>query len=307
MIALVLLLACGDPPGPAGRAPAGLPPAGTPPHGGAPAGRAKAPAPPPEPLVPGGLAEPPDAWRCESRTASIDCFRPVPGGRYRLGAQATDTTAPGHDPAALPLEGPVREVELAPFWLQWHELTANTYERCVQSGWCPPDGHATGPGANVGRDDRRMHPANGLSWAAAARVCAWLGGRLPTEVEWEAAARGPEGRRFPWGDDVHCGIRLAVADQGARATMAPPCTNEGTRNPNELSVGASGFVAQAGNVWEWTSDAWTPPDGGPVRRLQRGGGWMERDPDDLRAAVRVAADPEARLVDVGVRCAWPGP
>jgi formylglycine-generating enzyme required for sulfatase activity len=150
-----------------------------------------------------------------------------------------------------------------------------------------------------------MHPANGLTWAAAERVCAWLGGRLPTEVEWEVAARGPDALRFPWGAEVHCGLRLAVVDRDGRTTMAPPCANEGTRNPNELSVGVTGFVAQAGNVWEWTADAWTPPDGGPKRRIQRGGGWMERDPADLRTTVRVAADPEARLVDVGVRCAWP--
>lgn len=318
---------------------------------------------------------------CDRPRPDHGCFRPVAGGTLHMGAQATDPDGPGYDPLARPDEAPVHDVAVAAFQLQAYEVLARDVQACLAAGWCDPAEIALDGGfSTVGVDHPGTLPATGLTWQGARRYCAWLGARLPTEAEWAWAARGAEGRRFPWGDDtrcvqipnaaeprelaaearlqVTCGpledridreapqaqgpvynvwrdrhvashevavcARLAdapiddvVAALQADLDVAPahhaalPCEHEGpTTVENLREPTPTGFWGLAGSVWEWTEDRYAPYPGsteaspaGPVRRVQRGGAWTTVDPFDLRAAARGAMVPDARLPDVGVRCA----
>jgi sulfatase modifying factor 1 len=270
---------------------------------------------------------PPEADRCpEARHAESSCFDLVPAGTFLMGAQAADPAAPGHDPAALTSEGPVHAVTLPAFWLMRYEATASLWRQCVQNGGCQAD-DALADDAGAGTRDNG--PVVGLSWDGARRLCAHLGGRLPTEAEWERAARGDDGRRWPWGSEPSCGhlvgerahldpgrpIGQAVPRPGACATTAPPAISE------HYETGPYGTHALAGGVWEWVADVWhpaayaqhaataprhdgPPPEGEALRRVQRGGSHISDDPMEWRAALRDASPPDAQLPDVGARCVW---
>jgi formylglycine-generating enzyme required for sulfatase activity len=158
------------------------------------------------------------------------------------------------------VEQPVHAVALDGFWIDRTEVTNAQFGRCVEAGVC------TSP-SNRGSDTRDTYygdsayddyPAIYVSWHQADAYCTWAGARLPTEAEWEYAARGPEGLRYPWGDefdgtllndcDVNCGYEWAeeMFDDGYGDT-APVGSYPG---------GASwcGALDLAGNVWEWMAD-----------------------------------------------------
>ncbi len=248
----------------------------------------------------------PAHWRCAGDPWPSHCFVEIPGARVRLGAQALDPAGPHYDPEATPSEGPVREVEVAPFALAYLEVGTADYRRCVQAGACREEDVAAGAEA-WSRPELRDHAIGGLSWEGAQRFCAWVGGRPPTEAEWELAARGTDGRRWPGGNTPGCGTARRDAAGARLHEQDPgPCQHAGTLLPLDL-VGASpfGLLGMAGNLWEWTSDAWAGPDGAPsALKVQRGGGYADKDPGDLRTTVRVGVAPDARLPDVGARCAW---
>jgi iron(II)-dependent oxidoreductase len=255
----------------------------------------------------------PDALACET-TSTNQCFVLIPAGRSRQGAQATDPGAPGYDPDARPDEAPVHEVELPAFRLMQAEANRWSFRECVGAGWCDPadvEDYASFSGV----EGSPTHAVSGLSWTGAARLCAWMGARLPTEAEWERAARGDDLRRFPWGDEPGCGRFVYTAD--GKAPEGPiSCAFDGVVESGNLR-GESPFGVQGmgGNVWEWVADAYDPEayahrdpvdPRGPAtgeRRVQRGGGWTSADPLELRAAARGALDPDQKLPDVGVRCA----
>jgi formylglycine-generating enzyme required for sulfatase activity len=265
----------------------------------------------------------PPAFRCGEPGAHATCFVHVPGGTFKMGAQATDPSGPGYDPAARPDEGPVHEVTLTPYWILKHEVPADQVELCLGKGWCKPEDFATGGFMNLG-SGRRNQPVNGATWEGARRMCAWMGGRLPTEAEWEYAARGAEGRRFPWGDLPQCGA--ASSDASALGpefrkkddVAETSCTFDGTIPSGRLR-GASPFGAygMAGNVWEWVEDGYAADayarhaardPVGPATaetRVQRGGGWTSSDPLELRSAARGSLRPDQKLHDVGFRCVRP--
>lgn len=275
---------------------------------------------PPVPLVPGDAALPKE-YQCVNKGAHSTCFLYVPGGTFRMGAQNTDSNAPNYDPDAQPDEAPVHEVTVRPFWIQKFEAQNRQYFMCARERWCPADQIATGGYNNYGVDEKAYDPANGVTWEGAQRYCAWMGGRLPTEAEWEFAARGNEARRFPWGGKKECGVFLTdpralgpdfKSKDGVEATS---CENEGTA-PHGRLRGDSPFGARgmAGNVWEWTADwyaaDWYAESGadnptGPTSgdaRVQRGGGWTSEDPLELRSARRGSMKPDQKLPDVGFRC-----
>jgi formylglycine-generating enzyme required for sulfatase activity len=310
---LLVLAACGDPEVPPPPAPAvHVSPDQAPGLDALPDGR----------LLPTTGQAPPEPWQCDRdgqilAVISQACFVQVPGGRFVMGAQATDPTGAGFDPRAEAHEGPVHEVAVEGFWIQRREVNAALYTACLQAGWCKADEVSQGGGFDtVGDPNRGGLPANGVSWHGAVRLCDWLGGRLPTEAEWEFAARGPEGRRYPWGREAGCGFEGSWSDrQRAGEDHDVPCLSEGPRPTHEPRLGSPfGVFGQAGNVWEWVDD-WYAPDAyarhpeRPAtgdRKVQRGGGWLNASAWELRSAARGAVPPDQKLQDVGLRCVWPG-
>ena len=137
---------------------------------------------------------------------------------------------------------PPHEVVLSPFAIGVHPVTNAEYDVFVQaSGAAAP---TTSADARFGAPDR---PVVGVSWAMAQRYCEWAGGALPTEAQWELAARGFDGRRYPWGD--------SLPDE-SRACYAEDWSSGGPGRVGERPTGVSAFGCHdmAGNVWEWCLD-----------------------------------------------------
>jgi formylglycine-generating enzyme required for sulfatase activity len=254
---------------------------------------------------------PPDDTRCE-RNPRDGCWLRLPAAEVLLGAQSTDPEAPGYDPDALPDEGPVRTVSLPAFWISRNEAPTGAWNACQRAGRCDADQVLRdGPFAALLRPEAATLPVNGLSWKGAGQLCAFLGGRLPTEDEWERAARGTDARRWPWGNEPGCGVRDPnLTPQPSHEGAPPKARDEMLRGdclltgpaPHNAALGESpeGAVAMAGSLWEWTST----PGEGPGERRVRGGGWLDPRPEELRTTARSRMREDLLAPDVGVRCVW---
>ncbi len=215
-------------------------------------------------------------------------MRPVPPGPFLMGSDAAD---------ADPDERPATLLALAAFWIDSVEVTNARYGRCVEAGAC------TLPvGAAFNDASKAEHPVTIVSWAQALTYCRWVGKRLPTEAEWEKAARGVDGRPYPWGfalepDRANAGYTTGTAPVGSDTRGASPY----------------GVLGMAGNVWEWTSSLYRPypydPDDGredPMARgarVNRGGSWYY-GPKFARTTQRATSDHMYRRIsDLGFRCA----
>jgi formylglycine-generating enzyme required for sulfatase activity len=203
-------------------------------------------------------------------------------------------------------EKPGRRVQVRAFAIDRTEVTVEAYEACVWGGGCSEPN--TGDSCNWEVSGRERHPINCVDWEQAKAYCAWAGKRLPTEAEWEKAARGEDGRKYPWGNlgFARAGKVANIADETARAQDSKiPWALEGYRDGyydtapvGSYPEGASPYGAQdmIGNVWEWLEDE------SERGRAVRGGSWL-CGPAYARASKRYWDGPAFRLLDFGFRCA----
>jgi formylglycine-generating enzyme required for sulfatase activity len=195
-------------------------------------------------------------------------------------------------------EKPVHLVYLDEFWIMQTEVTNAQYAQCVDTGWCTPPGNerwAVPAFAN--------YPVTGVNWSQANAYAEWVGGRLPTEAEWEKAARGADGRVYPWGNEKPDRQRTNF---NAIIGFTMPV--------GSYLEGASpyGIFDMAGNVEEWVADWYdenyyaTSPSSNPVGpaagtlRVLRGGSFRH-NLNDIRSSVRVNVLSDSRFDTVGFR------
>ncbi|NPV55656.1 MAG: SUMF1/EgtB/PvdO family nonheme iron enzyme [Anaerolineae bacterium] len=227
----------------------------------------------------------------------------IPGGAFLMGSQETDTQA-------RPDELPQRSVTLPAYWIYDREVSNQQYRACVEAGACTePVLTAEGAGSTYDDPVYEHYPVTGVTWQQASAYCANMDARLPTEAEWEKAARGPDGRAYPWGgDEPTCDLTNQAGCHDPAAAVKTGTLVDG-QSPY-------GLDDMAGNVREWTSDWYAENayqlDGalnplGPVegsQRVVRGGGYLD-DAQGVRTAARAALDPAASSADLGFRCvAW---
>jgi formylglycine-generating enzyme required for sulfatase activity len=187
-------------------------------------------------------------------------------------------------------ERPVKVTSVPAFRIDRTEVTRGMYARCVAAHRCAP--------LSVDLSSEPELPVTGVTWHEARAYCAFAGGRLPSENEWEKAARGSDGREFPWGNEVDC----KRANWGNFENEGP-CAGRAPGKPvpvGSYPQGASpfGVLDMAGNVWEWVADKY---DRDPSRRVVRGGSCCSYFVEP-RAANRNAWDPNHRDGDLGFRC-----
>ncbi len=252
----------------------------------------------------------------------------IPGQRFLMG-----------DDSGFPDERPAHVVTLSRYCIDVHEVTVADYERCVAQGSCTAPSivnqgmtlsdheHAVLDSACTARGgDSKNHPINCVDWSSANAYCRSRGSRLPTEAEWEFSARGPDGRKFAWGNDEPalgrlnaCGKECAEWGRHMQLELGAMYPgNDGWAKTAPVGSFAGdrsrfGVEDTAGNVAEWVADRFGPyassaqvnplgPNLGS-ERVVRGGAWSSRFGSWVRATFRDRAIPEARSHSIGFRCA----
>jgi len=212
----------------------------------------------------------------------------VPAGTFLYGCNGiVDRQCPPSEPAG-------QRAEVAAFRIDRTEVRVSEFRSCVDSGACDPP--AADSGCNWETPGRGDHPVNCIDWDQAAGYCSWVGKRLPTEQEWEKAARGTDGRTYPWGNEgASCDVAVMSSGAGGgcgESSTAPVGSRDSGRSPY-------GLFDMAGNVLEWTG---TLHESGGEARVLRGGSW-QNDASAVRSSHREGALPSLRHESVGFRCA----
>jgi eukaryotic-like serine/threonine-protein kinase len=253
----------------------------------------------------------------------------IPGGSFFMGSDDD-----------LPFEKPAHQVKLTPYCIDEFETTVDDYKDCSDAGRCKRAGttnewdgitdkerKAFDPLCNI-RDPEGhgKHPINCVDFEMAEKFCHEQGKRLPTEAEWEFAARGPDGRKYPWGDEPPavghlnaCGKECVAWGKKAGIDVKAMYDDDdgyaATAPVGSFPKGASRYGVQdvVGNVWEWVSDWYGPytneeqtdpkgPETGE-QRVIRGGAWNAAYPSWVRPTFRYHDVPAKRSYGIGFRCA----
>jgi formylglycine-generating enzyme required for sulfatase activity/serine/threonine protein kinase len=255
----------------------------------------------------------------------------ISGGKMFMGARDLNADAK-----------PPHEVSISTFCLDRTEVTASAYLACVSTGECErPLEKVSWPNikdeqvkrysplCNASAPNRSNHPINCVAWGMADMFCRKKGARLPTEAEWEFAARGSNQRKYPWGDQEPNEKLLNACDKSCEAWSAKNMDAHETMHAGDdgflatapvgsfpAGAAAQGLMDMAGNVWEWTADWYAPyteapqtdpkgpSDPGDKRlRVLRGGDFFSSNADWARPAYRWKTDPETYNHAIGFRCA----
>jgi formylglycine-generating enzyme required for sulfatase activity/Tol biopolymer transport system component len=253
----------------------------------------------------------------------------VPGGEFQMGSDDDEVDAALEmcqtyyttpcQRAWFEVEQPVHTVALDGFWLDRTEMTNGQYRRCVEAGVCtPPKKRSDSDTREVYYGDSAFddYPVVHVTWSQADAYCRWAGGRLPTEAEWEYAARGPEGRRYPWGEEYD-GTRLNSCDANCGYEWAEQAFDDGYSDTAQVGsypsgVSWCGALDMAGNVWEWMADWFgeypaerqsnpAGPSSGTGRALR--GDAADGTRAVSRAAARHGMEPGRAYEYTGFRCA----
>lgn len=199
-------------------------------------------------------------------------------------------------------EMPLHREQVAGFWMGRTEVTVAEYARCVALGHCAPAGFEGGGT----RFQEPRFPVTFVTFDDARRYCAFRGGRLPSEAEFERAARGLGRRSYPWGKSFHgrlvnhgrLGVDVTDTSDGF-AELAPVGSFPGGATPE-------GIVDLAGNAAEWTRDPYTADYGSAPKTGERAvrGGSFASPAAFVRAAARAGKPPQSREPTLGFRCVW---
>lgn len=253
----------------------------------------------------------------------------VPSGEFQMGSTEQEVNAAleicsqdesNCERAWFEPEMPAHEIALDSFWMDQTEVTNGQYALCVAAGVCDPPWSVSSYTyesyyGNSAYDD---YPVLYVSWYSAMTYCQWVGGRLPTEAEWEYAARGPERYVYPWGN-VFDGTRLNYCDANCFLHWSDNPYDDGYADTAPVGTYPSGSswvgaLDMSGNVWEWTADwyAYYPSERqenptGPVSgdyRVVRGGSW-NFDQWFARCVSRHGLNPGRSYYYLGFRCVSP--
>ncbi|GKS57480.1 hypothetical protein YTPLAS18_10070 [Nitrospira sp.] len=225
----------------------------------------------------------------------------VPAGEFWMGSLEVQGDKNEH---------PRHRVHLDAFYIDKYEISVFRYHKFVQATSALP-----GYWGHVNLANHGNLPVVGVDWFNAEAYCRWAGKRLSTEAEWEKAARGTDGRTYPWGNEEPTPTRAIFGRKSIRNVY-----DEALRSVDSLEAGRSPYGAYhlAGNVWEWVADWYakdyyrqspgrnpTGPSNG-LYRVLRGGSWRN-DPRHLRSALRTMNEPSDWADSIGFRCAQDDP
>ena len=225
-------------------------------------------------------------------------MRLVPVGEFSMGNEHGDQ-----------YEAPVHSVYLDAFYIDKYEVTNSLYKACVDAGACalPKEQDF------YNRPAYAEHPVVNVDWYMASAYCEWRSAYLPTEAQWEKAARGTDGRIYPWGNE----ITSSDANYFDNAVPKYCVGSGGTVKVGSVpsNVSPYGVYDMTGNIWEWVAD-WSDdgrhyansPSSNPSgpssgdHKIVRGGSWLNI-PVDLRTTTRNWDDPSIYHFTIGFRCA----
>jgi serine/threonine-protein kinase len=219
-------------------------------------------------------------------------MRLVPAGEFTMGSNTGD-----------PDEQPVHKIQLENFYIDKFEITNALYRACVESGVCePPVNNGSATHSNYyGNAQYDSYPVIYVDWDMARNYCEWRAARLPTEAEWEKAARGSDERMYPWGNAADC-----------QSANYSDCNNDTVPvGTSELGQSPYGIYDMAGNVWEWVSSKYSPypynaldgrEDLATWNRVFRGGAWIN-PAYGIRTTYRSYEKQNYAKPFIGFRCA----